>query len=90
MKKLFHDDASYTCDASKLDRDVRGLIKSTFEKWTLEGFSPRDISNVIFGLTSEIESTVVARLKSIPAFSEFEMAFNNIENQSIDINIEDI
>ena len=47
MKSLFNEYEAYSVDGSLLDNEVHRLIKPIFIKWMEQGFSARDIENII-------------------------------------------
>ncbi len=59
MKRLYSDDGRYTPDASALDDEVFKIMKPIMKRWEEKGYPIREISHVIYGSISMLESEIV-------------------------------
>jgi hypothetical protein len=49
MKHLFRDsDCRYSDDALAIDGELNAVLRPIFKKWIAKGYSPREISHIVF------------------------------------------
>lgn len=54
-QSLFDNQGYYTDDASELARDTHAAVKEVFDNYVREGYSHRDISNIMRKTVEEME-----------------------------------